>query len=139
MHQVYAEVFLIKKQLGFSAFSSEPAALPSKTQILGKHGPWHYHGEQWGWLKDGLSLELHKEVVSAQLWAVCLKPPLITESCAEFHQRRWLESQTTRVEKRECVSMGGEDALIGKVKPAPRPHRQVLCQCTSHTFTHDET
>ena len=60
------EVFLIKKQLGFAAFSDEPAALPSKTQVLGKHGPWHYHGEQWGWLKDGLSLELHKEVVSAQ-------------------------------------------------------------------------
>ena len=27
---VYAEVFLIKKQLGFAAFSGEPAALPSK-------------------------------------------------------------------------------------------------------------
>ena len=27
---------------------------------------------------------------------------------------------------RECVSMGGEDALVGKAKPASRPHRHFV-------------
>ena len=84
-------------------------------------------------------MELHNEVVSAQPWAFCFKPPLTTESNAEFHRRRRLESQATRAEMRECVSMGGEDALLGRVKPTPRPHRHFVNvhPTPSHTTKYD--
>ena len=83
-------------------------------------------------------MELHKEVISAQPWAVCLKPPLATESHAEFHQRRRLESQTTRMEISECVSMGGEDALVGIKGEAGVAAASSLREHSSRAFSHDE-
>ena len=43
------------------------------------------------------------------------------------------------MEMRECVSMGGEGALMGKAKPAPRPHRHFVNvhRKPSHTTNYD--
>ena len=55
-----------------------------KDELIGHHGRWLFYGEYLEWIKAGIELVAHREVLDRCPWYLCTTPSLESESKVEF-------------------------------------------------------